>query len=203
MKISQLATETAVSVPTIKFYLREGLLAPGALTSRTQAVYDESHVRRLRLIRALVDVAGLSLERVRAVLDAIEHSSDGPVAMLAQATGNCEPGATPCATALVATLGWDVPEGLGSLGDLERALAALDSVGFDMPVERFRAIAEGVDRIAEAEIADVPTESAEAAVAYSVLGTELVAPAILALRRIAHARHTIARFEDGAVADPR
>ena len=48
--------------------------------------------------------------------------------------------------------------------------------------------------MSEIEIDSVPTESGAAAVAYSVLGTELVAPIILALRRVAHARHAFARF---------
>ncbi|GMA88788.1 hypothetical protein GCM10025868_40380 [Angustibacter aerolatus] len=45
-------------VATVKYYLREGLLPPGTPTSRTQAQYDEEHVRRLRLVRALLDVGG-------------------------------------------------------------------------------------------------------------------------------------------------
>ena len=53
MRISALATAADVPLATVKFYLREGLLHPGAATSATQASYDESHVRRIRLIRAL------------------------------------------------------------------------------------------------------------------------------------------------------
>ncbi len=196
MRISQLSAETGVPVPTIKFYLREGILAPGALTSRTQARYDASHVRRLRLIRALVEVAGLSLERVRAVVAVIDDPPADPASLLSLATDTTAYRPVPYADALMATLGWEVPEGFGALAELDRALAALDAVNFPVPDERFREVAAGVDRIAAAEIAGVPTESAEQAVFYSVLGTELVAPVILALRRIAHARHTIDRFGD-------
>src|SRR4051794_38438941 len=68
MRISALSAATAVPVATIKYYLREGLLPPGAVTSPTQATYDADHVARLRLVRALVEVAGLSLAQVQDVL---------------------------------------------------------------------------------------------------------------------------------------
>ena len=48
-------------MPTIKYCPREGLPRPGELTSPNQAQYDESHLRQLRLIRALAEVDGLSI----------------------------------------------------------------------------------------------------------------------------------------------
>ena len=59
MWMAELATRSGLSVPTIKYYLREGLLPAGVATGATRAVYDETHVHRLRLIRALTDVAGI------------------------------------------------------------------------------------------------------------------------------------------------
>ncbi|MFV2121743.1 MerR family transcriptional regulator, partial [Streptomyces sp. Act-28] len=59
-------------MPTIKYYVREGLLPAGELSSPNQARYDESHVRRLRLVRALIEVGGLSVAAIREVLEAIE-----------------------------------------------------------------------------------------------------------------------------------
>ena len=53
MRIAELSRDSGVPVPTIKYYVREGLLPPGELTSPNQAQYDASHLRRLRLIRAL------------------------------------------------------------------------------------------------------------------------------------------------------
>ncbi len=72
MRVKELSTRSGVSVPTIKYYLREGLLPPGELTSPNQATYGETHVRRLRLIRALVDIGGLSITAVRQVLTAAD-----------------------------------------------------------------------------------------------------------------------------------
>ena len=73
MRISELSSQTGVPVATIKFYLRENLLHEGVRTSATQAQYDESHVARLRLIRALLGPAGLSVAAAHQVIQAIEE----------------------------------------------------------------------------------------------------------------------------------
>ena len=46
MRIAELSQKTGVPVPTIKYYLREGLLPAGELTSPNQAHYDDRHVQR-------------------------------------------------------------------------------------------------------------------------------------------------------------
>jgi DNA-binding transcriptional MerR regulator len=68
--MSELSRTTGVPVATIKFYLREGLVPAGIRTAVNQATYDESHIERLVLIRALVEVAGLPIAAVRSVLAA-------------------------------------------------------------------------------------------------------------------------------------
>ena len=72
MKISALSEHTGASVPTIKYYLREGLLPAGERSAPNQATYGEAHVRRIHLIRALTDVGGLSVADVKRVTEAIE-----------------------------------------------------------------------------------------------------------------------------------
>jgi DNA-binding transcriptional MerR regulator len=72
MKVAELSSRSATSVATIKYYLREGLLAGGTVTGRNQAEYSEDHLRRLRLIRALLDVGGLSIAATKAVLSAVD-----------------------------------------------------------------------------------------------------------------------------------
>jgi DNA-binding transcriptional MerR regulator len=72
VRIAELSDRSGVPVPTIKFYLREELLAPGTHTSRNQASYDDGHERRLRLIRALIELGGLSIAAVRQVLNAVD-----------------------------------------------------------------------------------------------------------------------------------
>ncbi len=73
MRISELSRSSGVPVATIKFYLREGLLPDGLRTSQNQAQYDDAHVQRLRLIRALVGAGGLSLAATKNVLRQIDE----------------------------------------------------------------------------------------------------------------------------------
>ena len=72
MRVAELSSRSGTSVATIKFYLREGLLPPGESTGRNQADYAERHLHRLRLIRALTDVGGLSVATAREVLAAVD-----------------------------------------------------------------------------------------------------------------------------------
>ena len=74
MRIAELSRETGVPVPTIKYYLREGLLPPGERTSPNQAQYDDQHVRRLRLVRTLLDIGRLPIAAIRELLADL----DGP-----------------------------------------------------------------------------------------------------------------------------
>jgi DNA-binding transcriptional MerR regulator len=72
MRLAELSARSGVPRSTIKFYLREGMLPAGDAKARNQATYGPRHLERLELIRALRDVAGLSLEvvaRVCAELD--------------------------------------------------------------------------------------------------------------------------------------
>ena len=72
LRISELSERSGVPLSTVKFYLREEILSSGEVSSPNQAQYDESHLGRLALIRALREVAGLSLEAVRDVLAQVE-----------------------------------------------------------------------------------------------------------------------------------
>ena len=66
--MKELSEASGVPVATIKFYLRERLLPAGERTHPNQSVYGDAHLRRLRLIRALIDVGGLSVAAARAVI---------------------------------------------------------------------------------------------------------------------------------------
>src|SRR2546425_8515182 len=91
MRIAELSRQSGVPVPTIKYYVREGLLSPGELTSPNQAQYDEVHVRRLKLIKALVDVGDLSIAETRDVLASI----DSPRMTLHERMGKAQSAVTP------------------------------------------------------------------------------------------------------------
>ncbi|MGA4841850.1 MerR family transcriptional regulator [Streptomyces sp. G45] len=73
MRISELSRRSGVPNATIKFYLREGLLPPGRATSATQAEYDETHLRRLRLVRALISTRGLSVSAAKEIVGSLSE----------------------------------------------------------------------------------------------------------------------------------
>lgn len=85
MRISALSDRTGVPIGTIKYYLREGLLAPGERTSRTTAEYGDSHVERLRLVRALTDTGGLGIAAVRRIVDVLDTPDPARLDLLATA----------------------------------------------------------------------------------------------------------------------
>ena len=67
VRMKELSEASGVPIPTIKFYLRERLLPAGDRSHPNQADYSQAHLRRIRLIRALIEVGGLSLATARAV----------------------------------------------------------------------------------------------------------------------------------------
>ena len=56
MRLSELSRLSGTSMPTIKYYVREGPLGSGERLNDTRTEYSDDHVHRLRLTRALVDV---------------------------------------------------------------------------------------------------------------------------------------------------
>ena len=73
-------------------------------------------------------------------------------------------------------------------------MAAIDAADFALPDGAFERYAEAMLDVATMEIANVPTESAAAAVRYVVLGTVLIEPLLLALRRLAQQEASKRRF---------
>lgn len=200
MRISELSARSGVSVATIKYYLRERVLPEGERVSPTQATYGEAHVRRLGVIRALVD-AGVGIAGVRNVVAVLENPPESPYALLGEASAAVNPSEADDdldlgpALALLDRLGGDTDDCYpGQLAALARALAALDRAGFAVPAPVLTSYVEHLGAIAQAELDATPTESAEAAVRYVVLGTVLVEPVILALRRIAEQIAASRRF---------
>lgn len=200
MRISQLAETTGVPVATIKYYLREGLLPEGERTSATQARYGDEHVRRLRLVRALLGTGGLSVARARAVLEQLDgdHETVAEVLGVAQTavTATAREGVDLArAEALVAGWGWSIdPGSVDVLAALEAAVDGLDAAGFELPDGALDGYARSMAEIAETEIAGIPVDSVDAAVQYVVLGTVLVEPLLLALRRLAQQDASWRRF---------
>lgn len=69
LRIGELAERAGVSVATIKYYIREGLLPPPPVkTGRTMGYYDLAYLDRLKLIRTLREEHYLPLRVIRTIL---------------------------------------------------------------------------------------------------------------------------------------
>lgn len=196
MRISALAAAVGLPVATVKFYLREGLLHPGVATSATQASYDESHVRRLRLIRALTGPVGLSVQQARTILGLVDDPGDDLYATLGRAVSalppaiddaasDDDPDPYPRARAALEALGQVYDPRFAAVAQLETALAAAEAAGMPISEDRLLEYGRRLRDIALFDLERMPQEP-HAAVEYTVLGTALYEPVLLALRRLAH-----------------
>ncbi|EPD93922.1 MerR family transcriptional regulator [Streptomyces albus] len=210
MRLAELSARSGVSTATIKFYLREGLLPPGRRLSATQAEYDETHLRRLRLVRALIQVGGIPVATAREVLAAVDdehltrHDRLGVAvwaipqpapARTREATAEETAAARTQVEALLQRLGWpmahlDSPPGQA----LVRTVAALAGLGYPHDAERLLPYARVAERAAEADL-DLLEHftSEEEQVEASVALTVLHEPVLLALRRLAQAEESARR----------
>lgn len=186
-----------MSIPTIKFYVREGLLPAGELTSPNQAAYGETHVQRLRLIRALLDVGGLSVAAIREVILAV----DDPERSVHKLLGTVASGLVPRydreshagieearkqVAALIAARGWRVQQGNPAAEALAVALAAVDEAGHGGFSQVLDAYADAAERVARADLNYVAGNVArEVLVESVVVGTVIGDAMFSALRRMA------------------
>lgn len=194
MWLAELSQRSGVPIPTIKYYRREGLLPAGEPAGATRSRYEERHVDRLRLIRALVDVAGMPLTAVRGVLEAV----DDDTVPLADAMGSAhvqlspEPAQTPTETstarvaALVRRRRWRVdPQGRHARA-LAAALDAMDAAGTPLGDDALATYAEAAMAVAAVDVASTAELGREGAVERAVTGTVLGEQVLLALRRMSH-----------------
>ncbi|WP_443077019.1 MerR family transcriptional regulator [Streptomyces sp. SP18CS02] len=185
-------------VPTIKYYVREGLLPAGRLSSPNQASYGAEHERRLRLVRALLDVGGLSVAAIRDVLVAVDDPSRPVHRVLGAATDPIAPPAggtadveLTTARQVVADLltrrGWRVERDSPSAEALAAALAALERVGHGAFVEGLDDYADAAQKVAAVDLGYVARNAGrEDLVESVVIGTVLGEAVLTALRRLAH-----------------
>ena len=69
LRMKELAEASGVPAPTIKHYLREGLLPEPVKTSRNMAYYPPEFVERIRLIKRLQEERYMPLRAIKSVLD--------------------------------------------------------------------------------------------------------------------------------------
>jgi DNA-binding transcriptional MerR regulator len=86
----ELVEKTGLPRTTIHHYLREGLLPPARKTATNAAVYDETHVERLGLIRDLRgdELGPFGVQDIRAIVSMVEEGVEpGVAARLRSASG--------------------------------------------------------------------------------------------------------------------
>ncbi|TDD11398.1 MerR family transcriptional regulator [Nonomuraea deserti] len=204
MRISELSARCGVAIPTIKYYLREGMLHQGVQTAATRAEYDESHLRRLRLIRALLDVGRLSVSSIKKVVAAVDDESLPIHEMLGIAHYALSPGAQPEpgedwqqaraeVDRLVEELGWDVTPDAPTRDELAQTLVRMRQL--DMAVDLAPYVEAARKLVSEVEMDKIPFDGPrDAAVEALVLGTVLYGRAFDALRRMAQESESAARL---------
>lgn len=202
--LSELAAAAGLPVGTVKYYRREGLLAEGRLRSATRADYDEEHLRRLRLLRVLREVGDVPIERLRALVDALE-ATGGPLAVLgAGAEAMASPvdaPSDPAAAALVDRMlhetGWDLPPGCTPRAELEAVVAAAlahEDVGPGLVEPALREYAAVADRLGAHDVAALDAEDPADLLAQMVVGQVIYGRLLDVLRRIAEQHHAGRRW---------
>ncbi len=200
MRMAELSAAAGIPVATIKYYMREGILPAGEHSGPNQASYGDSHVRRLRLIRGLIDVGGLSVAATRRVIDAID--SDHTLAEtfdVAQRTvsdeldpASLDPAALHRIDDLLA--GWHLYPGNPGRLAAARVLTTFESVGQSDERGWFRRYAEAALIVAEdldeIDARDDRDSKVETVIVGTVLGDALFA----ALRRAAQEHVTTKRY---------
>jgi DNA-binding transcriptional MerR regulator len=191
VRISELSEATGVPVHTLKYYLREGLLMPGRATSRTRAEYTEEHLDRVRLVRALVEQGGVAIIGVRAILAALDapppsqHDLYGVAACAMPSTAPDHP-VDDDALALVDQLGWHVARDAPALRSLSAAVRAAEAAGVGLSPGLLRQYAEAMHAVADVDLSVAERAgSAQEALRTVVIGTVMVDPVLVALRRVA------------------
>lgn len=198
MRMAELSEASGVPVATIKYYRRAGLLHEGSRSAPNQASYDESHLSRLRLIRALREVADLPVAAIGEVLAAVDdpslpllHAVGAAHAALAGPQDPPDDRATAEAKAAIDRAGWQVSDGAPARAELAHALRALRALGSPAgPAEITRYIT-AADRLAQEETASAmdPAAPRDQVVTQVVIGTVVYERVLTAMRRLAQEHH--------------
>ncbi|MER7365853.1 MerR family transcriptional regulator [Nonomuraea wenchangensis] len=204
MRISELSSRSGVAIPTIKYYLREGLLHQGAQTAATRAEYDDSHLRRLRLVRALLEVGKLPVASIKTIIEAVDDESLPIHEMLGTAhyalgpTVEPEPGeewrtARADVDALIDDLGWRIHPQAPTRDELAQTLVRMRQLGLRVDLRPYVEAARRL--VAEVEMDTIPFDGPrDAAVEALVLGSVLYGKAFDALRRMAQESESARRL---------
>jgi DNA-binding transcriptional MerR regulator len=201
VKVSELAKRADIRLSAVKFYQREGLLPEGVRSAPNQVEYGETHVKRVRLIRALLETGGLSIAATKEVLRAVDTAGISmadtfSVAQQAMSTPRTA-ASVPSSESrdrviqLAQSQGWNFFLENPGIDAAARALDGLRAINFTLTDDYLTAYASAASTAAAADLQALtalsdPDELTELMVVGSILGDPLFA----GLRRIAHENST-------------
>jgi len=211
MRLAQLSERSGVSTATIKYYLREGLLAPGRQINTTTAEYDEEHLRRLKLIRAMIQIGRVPVATVREVLGHVDDDSLPRSIRLGAALWALpqvpEPdeddeyvqAAQREVAALLDRLGWENAKQLATISPSYRSLvvsvAAFRRLGYGWGAELMAPYAELMHRTAVLDLDNMERHaSQEERIEFAILGAIINEPILKSLHRLAQEEETTRRY---------
>lgn len=211
MRLSELSERSGVSTATIKYYLREGLLTPGRQVNTTTADYDESHLRRLRLVRALIQVGRVPVATAREILGHVDDESLGRTIRLGAALwalpqepepDDQDPAVRSArreVNQLLADLGWETARELAPLSPVHRSLVAavatLIRLGYSWDAELLAPYAQLMHQVAMRDLDYLETHTSDAErVETAVASTVLFEPVLRALHRLAQEQESARRY---------
>lgn len=211
--MAELSRRSEVAVATIKFYLREGLLPAGESTATNQAEYSEDHLRRLRLVRALIAHGKLSVASTRDVLVAVAEPLDRyqtlgvtHYALQAPAGKSAPPEGEPDEAAvetdrLIDGMGWHVrPESplRETLAEGLRSLRSLHEIGTTYGAEELTPYAKLAAATARLDLDQLTGLEDRIDIAERALVlTVLLEPVLATLRRMAQEHEATLRYAEG------
>ena len=208
MLVSELAERADVPVATVKYYLREGLLPPGDVTGPRRAEYDEAHVRRLRILRALREVGGAPVSALQVIVDAVEDDSRPMHDVLCQISDALSPPlpvdgpdqvAAPQVNAVIAGVGWT---GARKDAAARRRLAELVQLVSEelltIDTEILAYYAHLADELCRTELALIDTtKDRQGTLEDMVVGEAVFGEILTLLRRLGHEHYQDQRRRDG------
>ncbi|NKZ04851.1 MerR family transcriptional regulator [Actinomadura latina] len=206
MQISELSDRSGLTVQTIKFYIREGLLPKGSAVSATRSEYDGRHLERLRLINALREVGDLPVAAIQQIIAAAEDERVGLHDLFATSRRAIGPhvaaphdphwrAAREDVDALVRELDWTVGADAPARDLLAHTFVALRRLGFPITLKDLRPYVKAAADVAEHEIGRVAEGAPRARTVHSLLvSTVLYEQVLTALHRLAQEDAAARRF---------
>lgn len=209
MQISELSDRSGLTVQTIKFYIREGLLPKGSAVSATRSEYDGRHLERLRLINALREVGDLPVAAIQQIIEAVEDDRVSLHDLFAATRHAIGPhvaaphdphwrAAREDVDALMRELGWTVGADAPARDLLAHTFTALRRLGYPITLKDLRPYVRAAAGVAEHEIGRVAVGAPRGRAVHALLvSTVLYEQVLTALHRLAQEDASARRFGAG------